>query len=399
MKRRFSFPAVLGFCVLSAAVTAAVVCLLFWRSYSAVLQNQNGMKLAAVAEILDENYVGEADMSMAVDAAAKALVDTAADEWSYYMTAEEYAAYLDRSNNRYAGIGVTILAGADGLTVTAVTADSPAARAGILTGDTLLTVDGTALAGMDTAAVREIIQAAYGETLRISLRRADGTAAEVEVICEYVYSPPVSREMLEGQMGYVRIENFEAGCAEGARKAVEALLAEGAAGIIFDVRTDPGGKLSELLEILDYLLPEGDLFVSVAVDGGETVYTSGPDCVDVPMAVLIDGNSYSAAEFFAAALSEYEAAVIVGTPSTGKARSQITLALSDGSAVHISSAKYLTPGRVDLAEQGGLQPDVEIRLSQADAAAFASGTLAPAEDAVVREACNILSGKTAQLSA
>ncbi len=396
MKQKFSFPQVLGFCVLSAAVAAAVILLLFWYKYGAVLQNESGMKLAAVAEILEENYVGEADMSAAGDAAAKALVDAAADEWSYYMTAEEYAAYQDRSNNRYAGIGVTILPVEDGLSVTAVTSDSPAARAGVLPGDTLLAVDGTSLVGMDTAEVRAIVRAAYGETLRFTLRRADGTETEVEMDCEYVYSPPVSREMLAGDMGYVRIENFEAGCAEGAREAVKALMEEGVKGIIFDVRSDPGGKLSELLDILDYLLPEGDLFVSVTAEGKETVHTSDAACVEIPMAVLIDENSYSAAEFFAAALSEYEAAVTVGTPSTGKGRSQITLTLSDGSAVHISSAKYLTPNRVDLAAQGGLTPDVEVRLSEVDAAAFAAANLAPADDAVVQRACNILSGKTAQ---
>ena len=396
MKKKFTFAQLICFCALSAVAASAVILLLGWCKFGALLQNESAMKLAVVAEILDENYVGEADMSAAADAAARALVNTAADGWSYYMTAEEYSAYQDLSNNRYVGIGVAILSMEDGLAVTAVTPDSPAERAGVLAGDTLLTVDGRSLAGMGAAEVRAIVQAAYGETLLFTLRRSDGSEAEAEVLCEYIYTSPVSYKLLEGEMGYVRMENFEAGLADGVREAVATLMEAGAKGIIFDVRSDPGGKLRELLDVLDYLLPEGDLFVSVTSEGKETVHTSDADCVEIPMAVLIDENSYSAAEFFAAALSEYNAAVVVGTPSTGKARSQTTLLLFDGSAVHISNAKYLTPNRVDLAEQGGLRPDVEVRLPESDAAAFVSGNLDPAQDAVIRQACNILSGKTAQ---
>ena len=111
---------------------------------------------------------------------------------------------------------------------------------------------------------------------------------------------------------------------------------------------------------LDHLLPQGDLFVSVDGNGKETVTQSDSVCVKVPMAVIVNGNTYSAAEFFAAALQEYDWATIVGQNTTGKGRSQTTIALPDGSAVHISSRKYLTPNRVDLSEQGGLVPDVVV---------------------------------------
>ena len=127
--------------------------------------------------------------------------------------------------------------------------------------------------------------------------------------------------------------------------------------------------LSGLLELafplaitafIDHLLPQGDLFVSVDGSGKETVTQSDSVCVKVPMAVIVNGNTYSAAEFFAAALREYDWATIVGQNTTGKGRSQTTIALPDGSAVHISSRKYLTPNRVDLSEQGGLVPDVVV---------------------------------------
>ena len=166
--------------------------------------------------------------------------------------------------------------------------------------------------------------------------------------------------MLDNHVGYVKINNFESGSGTGAVQAVDQLLADGAQSLVFDVRGNPGGMLSELITILDHLLPEGDVFVSVDKSGKEDVTRSDNVCVKVPMVVLVNGNSYSAAEYFAAALREYHWATIVGENTTGKGRSQTTIVLDDGSAVHISSKKYLTPNRVDLSEQGGLVPDVVV---------------------------------------
>ena len=132
----------------------------------------------------------------------------------------------------------------------------------------------------------------------------------------------------------------------------------GAKSFVFDVRDNPGGLLSELVDLLDYILPDGDLFISVDKEGHETVQTSDKVSLKNKMVVLVNGNSYSAAEFFAAALQ----ATIVGEQTTGKARSQITLELSDGSAVHISTHKYLTPNRIDLSEAGGVTPDISVAM-------------------------------------
>ena len=124
--------------------------------------------------------------------------------------------------------------------------------------------------------------------------------------------------------------------------------------------------MSELVSLLDYLLPDGDLFVSVDKAGKETVQTSDKVCLSAKMAVLVNENSYSAAEFFAAALQEYDWATIVGEHTTGKARSQVTIELSNGGAIHISTKKYLTPQRVDLAEAGGIKPDIEAHNTEKD---------------------------------
>ena len=212
--------------------------------------------------------------------------------------------------------------------------------------------------------------------------------------CREVYSNPVSYQLLEEDVGYIRIDNFREGAAEEATAAIEALTAEGASCLVFDVRNDPGGQLTELTALLDYLLPEGDIFIRADKDGNETVDTSGAGCVELPMAVIVNGDSYSAAEFFAAALQEYGAAEVVGEHTTGKARSQVTVALSDGSAVHLSKYSYLTPMRNDLYASGGITPDVEIVLSEEERRSFDTGWLEPQDDPQVRAAADAARGLT-----
>ena len=196
-------------------------------------------------------------------------------------------------------------------------------------------------------------------------------------------------EMLEDQIGLVTIENFDERCAEESIAAIETLLENGAEKLIFDVRHNPGGFADELVKLLDYLLPEGDLFRTVRYDGKEHVDTSDADCLEVPMAVLVNSTSYSAAEFFAAALREYEAAVVVGEQTVGKGYFQITYQLSDGSAVALSSGKYFTPKGISLAETG-VTPDVVVIPEEKEAEGIYYGTLQPQEDPQIQAAIRAL---------
>ena len=318
-------------------------------------------KLAEVKEIVDDNYIGDVDDATLTNAAAAALITGTGDRWSYYLTPEDYQAYQMYSANEYAGIGVTLQAGAgsSGLQIVAVAAQSPAEKAGLKVGEAILEVDGQSVSGRTLSDVQAQIRAKVNQTITFTIRGDDPEPRSVKVDCTVIHTDPVSYEMLDDQIGYIKINNFESGAGAGAIRAVDSLLDDGAKALVFDVRGNPGGKVTELVTILDHILPEGDLFVSVNKSGKETVTTSDNICVKVPMAVLINASSYSAAEYFAAALQEYNWATVVGEATTGKGRSQTTIVLSDGSAVHISSARYLTPNRVDLSEQGGLTPDIK----------------------------------------
>jgi carboxyl-terminal processing protease len=321
-------------------------------------------KYLEVKKAIDDYYVGTSDDQTLSDASSAAMVKALGDQWSYYMNPEEYEAYQLYSANQYAGIGVSIQEDKEtgGFAIISVTPDSPAEVAGVTTGEIILAVDGDSVKGMSVSDVRALIRAHLDESVTITLQDGNDTR-DVAIDCTIIYTKPVTYELKDDGVGYIRIQNFESGAGDAAIAAVDDLLQQGATSLVFDVRSNPGGLLSELIKILDYLLPEGDIFVSVNEAGEETVTRSDNVCIQVPMAVLVNADSYSAAEFFAAALQDYQWATIVGENTTGKGRSQITVALSDGSAVHISNNKYLTPNRVDLSEQGGITPDIVVPMT------------------------------------
>lgn len=348
-------------CLATALLTLAAVFFFLMHQFGGTEGWQFISKINTVRTITEENFVGDVDWAAAADAASAGIVESIDDQWSYYMTAEEYESYTVRSENSTTGIGVTVQADEQGrgLLVLSVVEGAPAQRAGVKAGDIIIAVAGQSAADMDVNAVAALIRSQTGE-YTVTLLSADGVEYSVTLANELVFTNPVVYEMMEDSVGYIRIDDFEKGAAEEGVKAIADLTAQGAEALVFDVRSNPGGRLNELIDLLDYILPEGEVFISVGAEGDEEIYYSDADCIDLPIAVLIDANSYSAAEFFAAALSEYDYAEVVGQASTGKARSQMTYVLTDGSAVHISTRSYLTPNRVNLAEEGGLVPDVEV---------------------------------------
>jgi carboxyl-terminal processing protease len=186
-------------------------------------------------------------------------------------------------------------------------------------------------------------------------------------------------ELLDGNIGLVRIANFNKNCAKETIAIIKDLQEQGADKLIFDVRNNPGGYVSEMIDVLDYLLPEGVLYRSQDYMGREEVEQSDASCLEMPMAVLVNGNSYSAAEFFAACLQEFKWATVVGERTTGKGHYQNTIRLSDGSAVNLSTGKYFTPSGVNLTEMGGLTPDVLAQVDK-ETAANIYAQLVPAEE-------------------
>ena len=239
--------------------------------------------------------------------------------------------------------------------------------------------------------------------LRNLIRGPEGTTVELEILREseilpfrlerrQILTEVVSFQMLDGDIGLIAIRNFDARCAQESIAAIEALREQGATALIFDVRNNPGGYATELVELLDYLLPEGELFRSVDYTGKEKVDYSGASFLDMPIAVVCNQDSYSAAEFFPAAIQEYGAGTVVGTPTCGKGYFQYTYELSDGSAVGLSSGKYFTPNGKSLADVG-IQPDVLVEVDEETDLAIYYGTLEPQDDPQIMAAAEVLTSQ------
>ena len=347
-------------------------------------------KLDQLEGLIEEKFIGEADQEKLADAAATAMVKATGDRWSYYIPASEYEAHREQSENAYVGVGMTIQATEDGsgFLIVDVVSGGPAEEAGIRIKDLLIRVEDTDIRTLTAEEVRTLVKGAEETYVSLTVLR-QGTQETISVQRGRVETPVATFEMLSDTIGLVTIENFDERCAEESIAAIEILRKNGAEKLIFDVRNNPGGYASELVKLLDYLLPEGDLFRTVRYDGKEHVDTSDADCLELPMAVLVNTSSYSAAEFFAAALREYEAATVVGEQTVGKGYFQSTYQLSDGSAVALSIGKYFTPKGVSLAENG-ITPDVVVTVDEETAQGIYYGTLTPVEDPQIQAAIKAL---------
>ena len=343
-------------------------------------------KLDQLGSIIEGYYIEEADRTALEDAAAEAMIAATGDRWSYYIPAAEYAAYIENQENAYVGIGVTITVAHDGsgLQIMEVSPGSSALEAGLQVDDVIIGIEGQDAAGMTTTEARNLVRGKEGTQVAMKIWRS-GEILEISVTRRKVEVTVASGQMLEDNVGLITIENFDDRCASETIAAIESLQAQGAVKLIFDVRNNPGGYAHELVKLLDYLLPEGDLFRTMDYAGKESVDKSNAACLDLPMAVLVNGESYSAAEFFAVALQEYGAAVVVGEKTTGKGHFQSTFRLNDGSAVALSIGKYYTPNGISL-EGVGITPDVEVPVEESVASEIYYGQLAPQEDPQIQAA-------------
>ena len=258
-------------------------------------------KFSEVSSIVDKYFVGEYDKEEMMDAALKGYINGMGDQWSSYLTEEEYQAVLEQREGTYAGVGITISASADGqtFTVTAVAEDGPAEKAGIQVLDQLVAVDGESIAGMSYDDRNNKVHGEPGSQVVLTILR-DGRQTEYAIEREEVQTSGVKAQMLDGNIGLIRIESFSTNVDQEFSQKLQQLLDEGAQGLVFDVRFNPGGFVEVLVNMLDELLPKGTIISIADKDGNSTNYTSDEEQVELPMAVLTNEYSISAAEFFAA---------------------------------------------------------------------------------------------------
>lgn len=376
--------------VLSYVLVAALACgaTLFFVSASTDYN-----KLEDLENLILTSFAGDADKTKIEDAAADAMVNAMGDRWSYYIPASELPSFLENSENAYVGIGVTVQATDDnsGLMVIAVQPGGPAEEAGVQVGDVIIQVDGESAQDRTVTEISAMIKGEEGTVVSITVLRS-GEGITMSMTRKRMETTVASSKLLNEHVGLVTIQNFDERCADETIAAIKALLNQGADMLLFDVRNNPGGYVDELTKVLDYLLPEGDLIRTVGTDGSDETVTSDASCVKVPMAVLINENTYSAAELFAADLSEYGAAKLFGQQTSGKGFYQYVFQFADGSAAGISVGRYYTGHGASL-EGIGLTPDETVKLDDESEALFYNGMLEPENDAQLQAALSYLMDK------
>lgn len=367
--------------VLGGGVTLTVA----WQTLG-----QDGQALLQAYRLVTGKFVGEYDQRTMVESTLENMVTALGDRWSGYLDPQEAQQVKTARANTYVGIGVTVgQEPEDGLEILRVTEGGPAQAAGLAPGEIIRGVDGQAITAENRADLVNAIQGEAGTTVTLEVEGTDGARRTVEVTRQEIHGLTASWTMLADQVGLVSIQNFYSGTADLVKQGVEELQAQGARALVFDLRNNPGGYVTELTEILDFLLPEGTIFISRTNDGEETVYTSDAACIDLPMAVLVNAESYSAAEFFAAELREAAGAVVAGEQTSGKGYSQMLFTLADGSAISLSTARYYTGSGISLIGTG-VTPEPLVALSQEEAQRLLAGTLSPEEDPQLQSALEAL---------
>ncbi len=384
-ERHFSARHLIFSALAGMLATLLAVCLALWLSLG-----PQALALLEAWGVIQTQFVGEYDPDETVDSALEGMVDGLGDRWSYYLTAADYEAQNQRRGNSYVGIGVTVAYSDErGLLVLSVKEDSPAGEAGLCEGEIIAAVDGVSLAGEARYEGTELIQGEIGETVVLTVLDIQGSEREVTLVRAELQNASVSYELLESGVGYVKLKNFYTNSAEQLNSAVDELVAQGASALIFDMRNNGGGYVSELTAMLDHLLPEGPIFRTQTKSGREEVIESDEACVDLPMAVLVNANTYSAAEFFAAQLQETVGALIIGEETSGKGYSQQAIPLPNGGALNLSTAHYTTGAGVSLVGTG-VTLDAEVELSEEEALALQAGVLEYGQDAQLQKALQML---------
>lgn len=360
--RTFRLRTLIISCVSCALAGALLVLIFVPNSLRLWVRGNTALdKLSALDAIIKKNYIyaDQIDDEQLADTLAWGYVYGLGDKYSAYYDAEQYTALKYSNAGQTYGIGVTVVLYEErgGIYVVSVTNGSPAEAAGMQKGDLITAVEGTAVTAENYSQLVADIHGELGTAVKLTLLRGGETIDMSVMRGEYI-SNSVTGEML-GETGYIEISTFNETTATQFNDVLDSQIAQGAKSLIIDLRGNTGGLVSAASSVLDRLLPECDLAYAVYNDGSRQVLaTSDSDCVDLPIAVLTDGNSASSSEYVASALRDIAGAKLVGSTTYGKGIMQSTYPLGDGSAVRVTVAEiYSAAG--NRYHGTGLAPDIE----------------------------------------
>lgn len=328
-----------------------------------VVNDDSVAKLEAIEEVIGEYYYQEEDIdtNAMIEGMYAGIVDSLGDPYSVYYTAEEWKQMMQDTEGIYFGIGAYI--SLDKTTgfgkINGVIENTPAQEAGLRENDIIYEIDGESAQGLDLTEIVSRIKGEEGTTVHLTIyREGEGDYLEMDVVRRQIESPTVNYEMLEDHIGYIQITEFDDVTVNQFDEAMQEIQKADAAGLILDLRSNPGGSLSAVVDISRKLLPEG-LIVYTEDRAGERVEYScdGDHEIRIPLVVLVNGNSASASEILAGAIKDYGKGVLIGTTTFGKGIVQRILPLTDGTAIKLTVSAYYTPKGNNI-HNIGIEPDI-----------------------------------------
>ncbi len=346
-------------------------------------------KVGVMQAFLEKEYYYEMDYEAAANAMYKGFMAYVGDEYGYYYNEADFETLTQESTGTYCGIGATVMQDPDTGYVKIVKPfkNGPAFEAGIRTNDYITEIAGEDVTTMDLDGAVKIMKGEEGTIVKVKVLR-DGKEMTFDIERRVIEIETVEHEMLEDKIGYIAVSSFEGKTAEHFAKAVDDLMSQNAKGIVVDLRDNGGGLLTAVCDMLDYLLPEGVLVYTEDKDGSKVYERSDEMSVDIPMVVLINGNSASASEVFTGAMQDYDAATIVGETSFGKGIVQTVRSLGDGTAIKYTTSAYFTPDGRNI-HGTGIEPDIEVSLPD-DEEAYEDGVLKREYDTQLQKAIEVL---------
>jgi len=317
-------------------------------------------KLNAIDSVLESFYFGDVDDETAKDNIYKAYLSSYGDKYTMYYTADEYKALKESTNGKFYGIGaVCQLSGEGGVLLVDVYDNGAGYQAGLRSGDRVVNVDGRDITGMELSSAVALIKGDKGTSVTLEVIRGTERLT-FSAVRDAVEAKTVSYTLLDNNIGYLSISQFEEVTTKQFKAAVEDLQSQGMKGLVIDIRNNPGGLLDTVVGMLKYMLPDGLIVYTEDKQGNRKEYKGQDnDEFNLPLAVLVNGNSASASEIFAGAIQDYGKGTIIGTQTYGKGIVQTVKPLTDGSAIKFTIAKYFTPKGQDIHGKG-VTPDMVV---------------------------------------
>lgn len=381
-KNRKSLRVSLPICIVITIIVAAITFQITFLSVSQKYRNQEveknnagiiedwERKLSDIKSLVNGYYLYEIDeesQKALVDTLPESYIDSLGDEYAYYMSKEEYESLYSSSDKAACGIGVTVIYNAEHSAVEIITVNSksPAKENGVYSGDLIYSVEGQSVSEVGYEKALELLAGKEGTNAVFSVYRKNGEdyeSIDFSIQRRIIEAENVTYKLLEGNIGYIRIDSFGSNAEIQFNSAIDELLKLSADRFVFDVRDTSSGSLEVLGKILDIILPEGKIVRLVDKSGNEEAIESDKNCINYPTTVIVNQKTASVGEIFAVALRDYEKAILVGENTYGKGSAQSVFRLSDGSAVCITTQKLLPPKSQSF-DKTGLAPDVEVSLA------------------------------------